>query len=162
MSASQRQSELFAGENWLLLYRAFSEVDLNAYDFDTIRQAMTDYVRRTYPEDFNDWINSSEFVALIDLMAYLGQSIAFRTDINSRENFLDTARRRESVLRLSRYLSYQPKRNLPARGLLKITQISTTEDIFDSSGNNLNGQTIIMLRLTQVNILLLLLLITKI
>lgn len=139
MSQSQRQSELFAGNDWLAVYRAFTEVNLNAFDFTTIRSAMVDYIRRNYPEDFNDWIESSEFVALIDLLAYLGQSLAFRTDINARENFLDVARRRESILRLARSLSYNAKRNYPARGLAKLTQIRTSYDVYDSTGKNLNN-----------------------
>lgn len=139
MSQSQRQSELFAGNDWLAIYRAFTEVNLNAFDFSTIRSAMVDYVRRNYPEDFNDWIESSEFVALIDLMAYLGQSLAFRTDINARENFLETARRRESVLRLARSLSYNPKRNYAARGLVKLTELKSSYDVYDSTGRNLNN-----------------------
>lgn len=139
MSQSQRQSELFAGNDWLAAYRAFTEVNLNAFDFSTIRQAMVEYIRRNYPEDFNDWIESSEFVALIDLLAYLGQSLAFRTDINARENFLDVARRRESILRLARSLSYNAKRNYPARGLAKLTEIRTTHDVYDSTGRNLNS-----------------------
>lgn len=139
MSQSTRQSELFAGNDWLAAYRAFTEVNLNAFDFTTIRSAMVDYIRRNYPEDFNDWIESSEFVALIDLLAYLGQSLAFRTDINARENFLDTARRRESILRLARSLSYNAKRNYAARGLVKLTEIRTTYDVYDSTGKNLNN-----------------------
>lgn len=139
MSQSQRQSELFAGNDWLAAYRAFTEVNLNAFDFTTIRSAMVEYIRRNYPEDFNDWIESSEFVALIDLLAYLGQSLAFRTDINARENFLDAARRRESILRLARSLSYNAKRNYAARGLVKLTEIRTTHDVYDSTGKNLNN-----------------------
>ena len=139
MSQSQRQSELFAGNDWTAVYRAFTEVNLNAFDFTSIRAAMVDYIRLNYPEDFNDWIESSEFVALIDLLAYLGQSLAFRMDINARENFLETARRRESVLRLARSLSYNATRNYPARGLAKITEIRTTHDVYDSTGTNLNN-----------------------
>lgn len=139
MSQAIRQSEMFAGNDWLAAYRAFTEVNLNAFDFATIRESMVEYIRRNYPEDFNDWIESSEFVAIIDLLAYLGQSLAFRTDINARENFLDLARRRESVLRLARSLSYNAKRNYPARGLAKITEIKTTQDVRDSAGRNLNN-----------------------
>jgi hypothetical protein len=80
---------------------------------------------------------------LIDLIAFLGQNLAFRTDLNARENFLETAERRESVLRLARLISYNPKRNTPANGLLKIESVSTTEEIIDSNSNNLSNQTII-------------------
>jgi hypothetical protein len=98
---------------------------------------MIDYLRTYYPEDFNDFTESSEYIALIDLIAFLGQSLAFRTDLNSRENFLDTAERRDSVLKLARLISYNPKRNIPASGYLKIDSVSTTETIVDSNGLNL-------------------------
>ena len=41
-------------------------------------------------DKFNDFIASSEFIAILDLVAYLGHSLAFRNDMNTRENFLDT------------------------------------------------------------------------
>lgn len=134
-----RQNQLFAAEDWRVIYTAFTQVNFNAYDFSTIRSAMVDYIRLNYPEDFNDWIESSEFVALIDLLAYLGQSLAFRMDLNTRENFLDTATRRESIFRLARMLSYQPQRALPANGLLKITSVITDQPVYDSYGNNLQN-----------------------
>jgi len=139
---SVRQSELFAGESWLAIYQAFTKVNFNAYDFDTIRTALVNYVRINYPEDFNDWINSSEFIAVLDLVAYLGQSLAYRMDLNSRENFIDSAERRESLLRLAQFLSYKPRRNLPGRGLLRIESVSTNDDLIDASGQNLNGLTV--------------------
>lgn len=138
-----RQNQLFAAEDWRVIYTAFTQVNFNAYDFSSIRSAMVEYIRLTYPEDFNDWIESSEFVALIDLLAYLGQSLAFRMDLNTRENFLDTATRRESIFRLARMLSYQPQRSIPASGLLKVTSVITNQPIYDSLGNNLQNVQII-------------------
>ena len=142
MPVAQRQTNLFIAEDWRVLYRAFSEVNFAAYDFDTIRSALIDYIRINFPEDFNDWIESSEFVALIELLAYLGQSLAFRTDLNTRENFLDTAERRESVLRLARFISFVPSRNRPAQGLVKITRLLTTQPLIDSNGQNIANRTI--------------------
>jgi hypothetical protein len=134
-----RQSQIFAAEDWRVIYTAFKQVNFNAYDFNTIRTAMVDYIRINYPEDFNDWIESSEFVAIVDLLAYLGQSLAFRMDLNTRENFLDTATRRESIFRLARMLSYQPQRSIPASGLIKITSVTTNQPVYDSFGNNLQN-----------------------
>jgi hypothetical protein len=142
ISQQQRQSQLFAAEDWQVLYTAFSKVNFSSYDFNTIRAAMINYIRLTYPEDFNDWIESSEFVAIIDMLAYLGQSLAFRMDLNTRENFLDTAQRRESIFRLAKMLNYQPKRAIPSQGLLKVTQVTCNQDIYDANGTNLNGSTI--------------------
>lgn len=142
VSQQQRQTQLFAAEDWRVVYTAFTKVNFSSYDFNTIRAAMVNYIRLTYPEDFNDWIESSEFVAIIDLLAYLGQSLAFRMDLNTRENFLDTAQRRESIFRLANMLSYQPQRAIPSQGLLKITQILCSQDLYDSNGLNLKNTTI--------------------
>lgn len=142
MTSVLRQRKLFAAEDFRVVYRAFTEINFSAYDFDTIRSVMVDYIRQNFPEDFNDWIESSEFVALIDLLAYLGQSLAFRMDLNTRENFIDTAERKESVLRLARLISYIPSRNRTSSGLVKLTQISTTQPIIDSNGTNLQNITI--------------------
>lgn len=137
MSQGIRQSQLFSGGDWQKIYRAFTSVNFNAYDYDTIRSSMVNYMRINFPEDFNDWSTSSEFVAIIDLLAYLGQSLAYRMDLNARENFIDTAERRESILRLAKLLSYNPRRNFPATGLVKVTQVICDENILDSNGINL-------------------------
>ena len=143
MSTSDRQNSLFVAEDWTKIYQTFKDADFQSYDFETLRNTMVQYLRNNYPEDFNDYIESSEFVALMDLIAYFGQSLAFRQDLNARENFLETAQRRDSVLRLAKLLSYQPKRNQPARGMLKITSIGTTENVYDSTGRNLADATIV-------------------
>ena len=137
MSTSTRQNSLFVSEDWTKIYQTFRDADFQSYDYETLRSTMVQYLRNNYPEDFNDYIESSEFIALMDLIAYFGQSLAFRQDLNARENFLETAQRRDSVLRLAKLLSYQPKRNQPARGMLKVVNIQTTEDVYDSSGRNL-------------------------
>lgn len=142
MSQSVRQSNLFAAEDWQAVYQSFQDVDFRAYDFDTIRSALIDYIRIHYPEDFNDYIESSEFIAVIELLSYLGMSLNFRVDLNSRENFLDTAERRESIIRLARLLSYTPKRNLAASGLFKLSGVQTNESVTDSLGRDLNNTTI--------------------
>ena len=142
MALVNRQNNLFAAEDWKVAYKAYSEVNFQAYDFDTIRSALVEYVRVNYPETFNDYIESSEFIAIIELLAYLSQSLTFRMDLNSRENFLETAERRDSVFKLARQLGYNPRRNIPARGLMKIVAVRTNEPITDSLGNELNNTNI--------------------
>jgi len=143
MSTTYRQNRLLLAEDWKRVYQSFRNADFQSYDFDNLRRTMINYLRTNYPEDFNDYIESSEYLALIDLIAFLGQNIAFRVDLNARENYLELAERRESVLRLARLLSYNPKRNQPANGLLKFESVATTEEIFDSNNVNLAGQTVV-------------------
>jgi len=142
MSTSIRQSNLFAAEDWRKLYNTFRSADFQSYDYETLRKSMVDYLRTYYPEDYNDYIESSEFIALLDLISFMGQSISYRGDLNYRENFLQTAERRDSVYRMANMLGYNPNRNQSAAGMLKIVSINTTEDIIDSNGNNLANRTV--------------------
>ena len=130
-------NKLLVTEDWKKIYQSYRNSDFKSYDFDTLRRTMITYLRENFPEDFNDFVDSSEYIALIDLIAYLGQNLSFRIDLNARENFLETAERRESILRLARLINYNPKRNIPASGLLKIVSIQTTDIVYDNNGTNL-------------------------
>ena len=143
MASTDRQNRLLVAEDWKRIYQTFRNADFKHYDFDTLRRVLIAYIRQNNPEDFNDYIESSEYLALLDLIAFLGQNLAFRIDLNARENFIELAERRESVLRLARMLSYVPKRNVPASGLLKISSVKTTESFVDSNNINLQNQTVL-------------------
>lgn len=129
-------------ENWEKAYEAFQQVNFSAWDYNTVKESLIDYLKLYYPEDFNDFIESSEFVALIELFAYIAELAAYRFDLNAHENFITTAERKESVLRLAKLLSYNANRNIPLRGLVKLTSVSSTERIFDSNGNDLSNVTV--------------------
>lgn len=142
MTTTARQNNLILNQDWTRIYQTFKNADFKSYDFENLRRVIITYLRENYPEDFNDYIESSEYMALIDAVAFIGQSLSFRIDLASRENFLELADRRESVLRIARMLGYNAKRNIPASGLLKFSTVSTTEEIIDSNGRNLADQII--------------------
>lgn len=142
MSQNVRQNNLFAAEDFTKIYKSFQDVDFKAYDIESIQTALIDNLRLNYPETFNDYIQSSEFIAHIRLLSYIASSLAFRTDLNARENILDTAERRESVIRLAKMVNYYPSRNIPLSGILKLVAIQTNEPIVDSVGRVLQNQTI--------------------
>ena len=48
MALISRQNNLFAAEDWKVAYKAFSEVDFQAYDFDTIRTTLIEYINCYY------------------------------------------------------------------------------------------------------------------
>lgn len=142
MSSTTRQNNLILNEDWKRIYQTFKNADFKSYDFENLRRVIITYLRENYPEDFNDYIESSEYLALIDAIAFLGQSLAFRIDLTSRENFIELAERKESVLRLARMLSYNAKRNVAGNGLLKFASVSTSENILDGAGKDLSNQII--------------------
>lgn len=143
MATSSRQSSIFGVNDWKTIYKTYKQADFQSYDYETLRKTFVDYLRKNYPETFNDYIESSEYVALLDVMAFMGQALSFRDDLNTRENFIDTAERRDSVIKLANLVGYNPKRNNSGQGYLKITSIQTTEQVKDINGLVLNNLTIL-------------------
>ena len=142
MATTTRQTVLFGVEDWKRIYQTYSQGDFQSYDFETLRKSFIDYLRQYYPETFNDYIESSEFIALLDVMAFMGQALAFRSDLNTRENYIDTAERRDSVIKLANLISYAPQRNTEASGYIKVLSVSTTENVTDYNGANLANITV--------------------
>jgi len=142
MAKTTRQTAIFGVQDWKQIYQTYREADFQSYDFETLRKSFVDYLRLNYPETFNDYIESSEYIALLDVIAFMGQALAFRTDMNTRENYIDTAERRDSVVRLANLVSYTAKRNIAAQGLLKVFSVTTTENVVDYQGVNLSNVTV--------------------
>jgi hypothetical protein len=140
--SQERTDNLFASESWTAVYTAFTNISLKAYDFDTIREALLAYTVQTYPNKFNDFVASSEFIAILDLVAYMGHSLAFRLDMNTRENFMDTAERRASILQMAKTLGYNKTRPINAKGFMKISSVTTDEGVLDNEGISLAGKVI--------------------
>ena len=132
----------YSAETWEKIYQAFNEVSFVSYDFDSIKQSLIDYTRTYYPEVFNDYIESSEFIAMLEMFAYIAEQLAYRVDMVAHENFITTAQRKQSILRLAKLISYKATRNIPVRGLVKINSVTTTERLLDSRGTDLAGLTI--------------------
>ena len=128
-----------SAEAWEKVYEAFDSINFTAFDYDSVKQSLIDYLKIYYKEHFNDFIESSEFIAFLGIFAYFAELLAYRIDVNANENFITTAQRKQSLLKLAKIISYKVSRNIPARGMVKISSISTTEEITDSQGNNLKN-----------------------
>ncbi len=132
----------YTAETWDKIYQAFGAVSFVSYDFDSIKQSLITYTQTYYPEQYNDYIQSSEFIAMLEMFAYIAEQLAYRVDMVSHENFITTAQRKQSILRLAKLISYKATRNIPVRGLVKFNSVSTTERVLDSRGVDLAGLTI--------------------
>ena len=128
-----------SAEAWEKVYEAFDSINFTAFDYDSVKQSLIDYLKVYYKEHFNDFIESSEFIAFLGIFAYFAEILAYRIDVNANENFITTAQRKQSLLKLAKIISYKVSRNIPARGMVKISSISTTEEVSDSQGNNLKN-----------------------
>lgn len=130
-------------ESWLDTYKKYlGSINFTAGDFDSLKSVIRDYVVRHNPEGYNDWQESSEVGMFVNAVAYLGENINYRVDLNVNDLFPSTTTRKQSLLNFVKMLSYNSKRNRCANGLAKLVSVSTTQDITDSSGTLLQGVTI--------------------
>lgn len=130
-------------ESFETIEQVLNQVNFSSFDYNTIKASLIDYVKLQYPEEFNNFIESGEFISILEIFSYVIELFNYRLDINASENFLATAQRKQSVLKIAKFLSYSASRNIPGRGLVKIQSIKSTEDIFDIDGINLNNKTIL-------------------
>ena len=67
MSSTDRLNRLLLAEDWKRVYQSYKNAEFQSYDFDTLRRTMVQYLRDNYPEDFNDYIESSEYLAFLNV-----------------------------------------------------------------------------------------------
>ena len=41
-------------ENWELIYNSFPNINFSAFDYNSIKQSLIDYIQLYFPEQFND------------------------------------------------------------------------------------------------------------
>ena len=73
MATTSKHSTIFGTEDWKSIYKTYNQADFQSYNFETLRKSFIDYLKQHHPESFNDFVESSEFIALIDLMAFMEQ-----------------------------------------------------------------------------------------
>jgi hypothetical protein len=99
-------------------------VDYAATDFLELRDAMVDYIKAVYPLDYNNFAESDLGVMLIELVAYMGAVMSFKADMLVHENFIRTAKDRDSVRKLFELIGISMKGPTSAQ----TTALATHED----------------------------------
>ena len=77
-----------------------SLINFAASDFVTLRQSLIDYIKAVYPLEYNYFSESDLGMMLVELVAYMGHVMSYKADYLANENFIRTARSRESVKKL--------------------------------------------------------------
>ncbi|MFE4681542.1 baseplate J/gp47 family protein [Streptomyces sp. NPDC056721] len=90
-------------------------VDYTSRDYEGFKASLLDFAARAFPQ----WVPSSEGdfgVLLVELFAYLGDSLSYYGDRLQQEAFLPTATQRLSLLQIADLLGYQPSNGVPSTG----------------------------------------------
>lgn len=90
-------------------------------DFNSIRAELVDLLRVYYPDQYQDFNVTSAGMSMVDLLAYVSDTLSYNTDKKFNELFLDGVTEREAVFRLAKTLGYKPSGNRPAITLVDIT-----------------------------------------
>ncbi len=84
-----------------------NRVQYSGLDFDTLNDDLLARLQVQFAADFNDFALSSMGIVLLDLVSFGLDTLSFYLDRRATDNFLQTARTRASVSRLTRQLGYK-------------------------------------------------------
>jgi len=96
----------------------FPPIDYLAKDFDSFRQALSEFSQQRFPE----WRERAEAdlgVVLLEALSAMGDELSYLQDRVHREGALETATERRSLARLARLVEYEPRPETSAHTLLQ-------------------------------------------
>ena len=93
---------------------SFRRIDFTALDYNANRQALIEYIKTYYPNEFNDFVASSGLIILMDIIASISDKLALRGDLQANECFLNTAVSTEAVENHLNLIGQSINRQTPA------------------------------------------------
>lgn len=91
----------------MVVQSTLPRIDYTARDFESIKTALLDYLKQRFPDDFADFSESQLGIALLEMMAYVGDILSFMLDRVANEVYIETAQERRSVIKLAALLGYK-------------------------------------------------------
>ena len=101
-------------------------IDFAASDFEGLRQTLIKYVKTTFPLDYNNFESSDFGMLLLEMMAAIGHIQSNKSDYLANENYIGTARSRDSVKRLLELIGVRMKGPISAAANARITYTPNT------------------------------------
>jgi len=76
-------------------------------DFDSIKKSLIEHAKRFYPDQYNDFNDSSFGSMVFDAVAYVGDIMSFYLDFQVNESFLETALQYNNVRKIAEQMGYK-------------------------------------------------------
>lgn len=114
-------------------------IDHSASDFSTIREALIKYAKAVYPLDYTNFSESDFGMMLIELMAAVGHIQSIKSDYLANENYLRTARSKESIKKLLELVGVRMKGPISAAANARVT-IPLNGEIISASSVTITPQ----------------------
>ena len=87
--------------------KKYVPIKYTSREFASIKADLLDYVRRYYPQTYQDFSEASFGSLMIDTVAYVGDILSFYLDYQANESFLHTAVEYNNIVKLGRQLGYR-------------------------------------------------------
>lgn len=101
-------------------------INHSASDFESLRANLLKYVKSTFPLDYNNFESSDFGVLLVELMAAIGHIQSNKSDYLANENYIGTARSRDSIKRLLEVVGVRMKGPISAAANASLTYNTNT------------------------------------
>ena len=107
------------------------QINYLSKDFDSIKADLMDYVKRHFPNDWRDFNDASGGMAILELMAYVGDILTFNIDRQVNEAYINRAVETKNIVSLAQNFGYTPKNTTPA-----IVNLSVSADMTQSTSGS--------------------------
>jgi hypothetical protein len=81
-------------------------ISYTAFDFYSIKARTIEYIKKYFPTDFNDFVESDLGIMLIETWAYMADLISFKLDLYANEMYIDTVSQPKNLYRLAKLVGY--------------------------------------------------------
>ena len=102
------------------------DINYLSKDFDSIKSDLVDYVKRYFPNEWRDFNDASGGMAILELMAYVGDILSFNIDRQVNEAYINRAGETKNIVSLAENFGYTPRNNTPAVVTLSVSADFTT------------------------------------
>jgi hypothetical protein len=92
-------------------------------DFGQFRKNLIDFTKQYFPNDYNDFNESSPGMLFMEMASYVGDVLSYYADNNLKESLLEQASERKNIYDLAKSLGYKSKNAIPAYTTVDIFQL---------------------------------------
>lgn len=90
-------------------------------DFWSMKARLVDFIKQRFGSDFNDFIESSLAIMLIENWAFIADTLSFKIDQIANEIFIDTVSEVDNAFRLSLLVGFKPTPPIASRSMWSAT-----------------------------------------
>jgi hypothetical protein len=90
-------------------------------DFWSMKTRLVEFIKQKYSGEFNDFVESSLGIMLIENWAFIADTLSFKIDQIANEVFIDTVTELENAFRLAKLVGFKPQPPISAKSLWTAT-----------------------------------------